>query len=322
MNPLYFPFTHMTAPVAAAFARCFEKILIYGPISLESRPDPAPSDAVSEKVDIDLRIPVQGDEEKLLQQLNSYVAWADLHGGALSHFKGRGGEIPFYDENTLSRIRSEIKGMNREMDREKGPKPDPLFTARIFLLMAERFDRQQGELEAGLSDYEGMQKQLMKALKSDDFEEQSDPILPWEEDLGIYATRSRIEAWAQLAQKEKEIPSLWITQSRAAFEQMIDDLPEGETVAEIEGIPLIEPPDLFGWREALQGFLEAALTQGPATAAPSPPEGAGKRMLRLRLHRISGTGPMEALTRLSGAQKEESEAGEENLLIGLLEPVL
>ena len=143
MKPIYFPFTFIPNQVIEALTVCFKQTVLYQ-ISKKH---------VTEKMlgsikrdGIDIRIPVQGEEEKLDLILRDFRTWADHHqGGELSIFKTRAHTTPFFEESSSAQIMAEIK--NRSAEHLRQNKTEAAMHARIFLLLAQEYDQQNHKLE-------------------------------------------------------------------------------------------------------------------------------------------------------------------------------
>jgi len=79
MKPIYFPFTHISKPVVDALGFCFRQSVVYQPARF----------TVSENLEnwsqdgvLEVRIPFEGDEERLAAILKDYREWAKLHHGS------------------------------------------------------------------------------------------------------------------------------------------------------------------------------------------------------------------------------------------------
>jgi hypothetical protein len=79
MKPIYFPFTFISEPVFDALSACFGKIVVYQS-SKVNIPENMKEWDNSGKLEI--RIPIEGDEEKIDNILQDFKTWAQLHQGS------------------------------------------------------------------------------------------------------------------------------------------------------------------------------------------------------------------------------------------------
>ncbi|MBN1932924.1 MAG: hypothetical protein JW786_15075 [Desulfobacterales bacterium] len=256
MNPIYFPFTYISEPVADALFSCFNKIVLYQPSGLHI---PANIKRWAEKGFLHIRIPIKGDEEKLDAVLKDYKVWANLHQGEdIAFFKTQGNRIPFFDELSVSQIQADIK------QKKQKNSADPLFDARIFLDIAQEFDRQNLEINHDLFLLNQMEKNLIKNLKGEDAAFDSE-VTEFERlelnDPGDYMTSKRIQAWARLFQHDSEMSDLFVTSSRTVKEYLFDKAPEAKIIFRVDSIPVYkrcsEPSEkMDNWRDSLMKYIE------------------------------------------------------------------
>ena len=116
---------------------------------------------------IDIRIPVFGDENKLEAILKDFRIWANLHRqGTLDFLKAWSGKIPFFDETLVSQIRADI---SKRSGIDQAPKEsDDIFSARLFLHIAQEFDLHNIGLNQDLRSIETMEQDLFKSLHGED----------------------------------------------------------------------------------------------------------------------------------------------------------
>ncbi len=164
MKPIYFPFTYVSEPVAEALASCFKQTVVYA----SSGDLPESMQKWMKNSILDIRTPVINDEDKLDAVIKDYKNWANIHKeSGMAFFKSKKNTIPFFDDTYTSQIRSAIK-QNPEPE-----KPDPVFNSRLFLHIAQEFDMQNWELTRDLDLFDDMEQKLIKELKGDDSEYQT-----------------------------------------------------------------------------------------------------------------------------------------------------
>jgi hypothetical protein len=329
MKPIYFPFTYISKPAGEALAACFAHTAVY---QLSS---PKVPDEMRKSADhglFEIRIPVNDDEEKLDAILKEYRTWADVHRGSeLGFLKSMADKIPFFDETSSSQIRAEIKKTwGKDPSREK---PDPLFHARLFLHAAQELDLQDHRLTRDLMAVEAMEEDFMKELKG---ENEEDParaarIKALEaDDPGHYMTEERIESWALLMQQDPRVSGLFITNSRAVLDLLLDRMPEMEEVTRFDAVPAGVPDAeaLAAWQDELIKHLENLAT-GPwpgkiETMADPPEVPESESTVALTLFIAPGKTPHEFFAQCLGTDALQAESTTDsprfkNTLIGLVE---
>ncbi len=272
MKATFFPFTDISQPCLAAATAVFGSLLLYRP----SRLDPAGAlQAWVDRGALEIRIPVQGDENRLRVLLQEYQQWAELHGSRdLTRYKARQGEIPFFDDQSPLKIRSEI--LRQTGSAKTGPDAaDALFQARVFLQMAQAFDRQQRELQQALEVVDDRQQAMLRELG--DFDDR--PPAPASRlapapDPGGHMTVERLTAWARLALQAPEADAVLVTDSPAAWDLFADRFPATLAMADwpvVSGLSADSAP-ATEWRSELLAALERlAQTAWPAPGQPVLP---------------------------------------------------
>ncbi|MFO7839336.1 MAG: hypothetical protein R6X08_07550 [Desulfosalsimonadaceae bacterium] len=223
MKPAYMPFTYASEQMIKRLYAVFGRFAMLAPVSGN---EPAPVRQELGTGRLELRIPVSGREQQILETVANCSSWGQAHEGHMDAARAFGGE-DFSSEKFSAEIRSDIlRGGSREEP------ADPEATARVFLALAQDFDRQQAELETELLASQKRQKKLFADLKDD-----NDTRLPLTEqytpeDPGAYQTRHRILSWLRLAAADEEPPRVWITSSPAVFSHIREFLPESRLVCE------------------------------------------------------------------------------------------
>lgn len=310
MNPLYFPFTDINETTARALTVSVGPPVVYQP-NRHQVPEVLQQMAQNELIEI--RTPVAGDEEKLARLLVDYRNWAAMHGPDPSgFFKLYKDTIPYHDPDATSRIRAELKG---KAPAEKGEaQPDPLFQARVFLCLAQEYDRQNRELTADLVSFESMEQELLKTMTGQ--ARQAKKSKKPREDAGVHMTEQRLSAWSRLMAQDPDGPRVLVTDSPAVIDELIDRCPRIQTAFSVS-LPLAGKSEQEKLNQEIDrllkgDFAETPLAEGLASAPSSHS--------RLHLYLAPGLTPGELFARSLGrrSQKEERTAHGENTVLALL----
>ncbi len=323
MTPIYFPFTYISEPLLDELLNYFGRIAVYQS-SRNHIPENMTAMAKSGKIDI--RTPVEGDEERFKKILQDFKAWADLHQRSeMSLLKTQAGKIPFFNENATSQIKSDI--MRRDPEKPSQEKSERLLRARLFLQVAQEHDLQHDALRLDLLSFEAMEQHMIKELHGEILSSSPD-IDTYQsvasEDLGQYMAKERIDAWTHIMLHDHRQSGLFITHSRAVIEHLLDAAPEAKKLSDIDATGAFEngsePKEnrLLHQLETIVADAASAAT----TAATAPPLFNEKdRKRALIFYIIPGLSPhqffsryMEAAARVS--QNKRSMEPAQNTLIG------
>lgn len=319
MKPVYFPFTYVTEPAAAALASCFRQTAVYQPSALKL---PEPMKKWQENGVLDIRTPVKGDEDKLNAVITDYKNWANLHQGAdLSFFKTRGHSIPFF-EGTSSQIRADIVRKSKAEIRAEPELPD--LNARMFLCIAQEFDIQQWEIRSDLASFETLEKDFMKNLKGEEDELSFPHVSLSPQDTGNYMLAERLKAWSRLMRHDPESSGIFVTGSRSVFEEVMEIVPEPKKTIAFDSIPLYESgsdENTGTWQDSLTEYLEKLISDPSSDTDISPLSNkkAGPK-ISLNLCLISGKSPESLFGHWTDRGIFPKNTGEvyKNTIIGLL----
>ena len=270
MKPIYFPFTHVSDPMADAVAACFGQFIVYRPLD-DKVPEPMQR-RVHQGV-LELRVPVTENGQALTAAVKSYLNWANLHlrGSAdkTADLKARMGGLPFFDDFSSSKILADVKA--KIQGGSAGKITDPTFTARIFLCLAQEFDRQNQEVAHELYRFHQENADLVRQLKmekdtlADELQTEPLPDL-----LADYMVSDRMKAWSRIYRRDPDASGLFVTPSPAVMAHLLERSPTAVRVMHLESIPLDIGKTAAGecWQQKLALDLErwAQNEQAPAAA--------------------------------------------------------
>ncbi|CAB5137279.1 hypothetical protein D3OALGA1CA_3624 [Olavius algarvensis associated proteobacterium Delta 3] len=290
MRTLFFPFTFVSHSALEALNACFQPIHVLLPSALE-----IPGGMIQAERDgrLVLDRSAAGDDDAMGEVLRQFHDWATVHRGSeIAWLKSQADSVPFYDDTSISRIRSEL------ISKGRGPtERDPLQKARIFLQMAQMYDAKISDLESELGSFEQLETALFQDLKGEPAAAgRSSPDIGIPQDPGAFMTVDRLNAWARLFLLEPPAPpdgpTVMVTTSRAVLEEVMEAVPQTQQVAFFERIPVTGPPgggSDHQWRQSLGSYMVMLShpDASPAAELPVAP-GVGERVGSLSVYRIPG----------------------------------
>jgi len=218
LRPVYFPFTCLTESTADAMFDRFGKIAVVLPSDLHI------PDAVKQLSDagvLEIRIPVEGEEDTIQALLNNFHSWSNrLAGNDIAYLKTQTDRIPFFSDVSVSQIRSDIKRMTAEAPAPSGT-DSMLLSYRLFLHFAQQYDIQQHDILEKLSASDRLEKNLFAQLRGESTFEASyrSAGSGAHPDFGQYMTAERIKSWAEVFGQDPQRHSfnLFVTTSEAVL---------------------------------------------------------------------------------------------------------
>jgi len=248
MTPILFPYTFIDSDTMDRLNRYFESIAIFQPTS-RFVPDVLSREAKRGRISI--QVPVDNETERLSSQLRSHRSWGDFVG--VNSMKGMGlkpEEIPFFDESATHRIHQDIQNIaDGQMPVHK--KGVDLFNSRLFLLLAQQFDEQSADIENQMNRATTLEAQMFQSLTGSP-ERSAGKSTPSDDRYGYlsFHLKARIIHWCRLACEAAVDEALWITPSRAAFDEWVGDRFAPVFVCRIEagrhqGAPLLNPESQY-----------------------------------------------------------------------------
>lgn len=259
MKPIFFPSTFVSESVAQALTACFGQFIVYQPMSGRLPEQMGPW---AEKGILDVRMPVTNDQKELETLVKNYLSWADLHidgsGLKLPSLKSWTDAIPFYNATSSSQIVAKIK--EQVQGKPAAQMPKPLLIARLFLYLAQEFDRQNQEVFQDLNRHHQQEKELLHQLKMEDdaisaeFQLENTQLTDNSSDFMI---GDRLDAWTRLLLADLDLSGLYITASPSAFQDLLDKTPAAEEMLYFDDLPLCSdpPPNFISWRQKLAAEL-------------------------------------------------------------------
>ncbi|MDL2269362.1 hypothetical protein LJC71_07535 [Desulfosarcina sp. OttesenSCG-928-A07] len=224
MTPTYMPFTYISPAVAETLAALVGPVVVYQPM------DPPAHDsltALSDQGKIQLRTPVSDDTDKLGKTLAELFQWGRLSPGkstaGTDFLSGQKDAVPFFDETAVSRIRADIKKYSDPA--EPVETTDLIFSARLFLAVAQENDMAVETLNTDLDQFKTLEQGFLDVLEdadTPDFDRNGIRAKAFPEDLGARQTLQRLRAWAMVAAKDPDLSNLWVTTSPAIMDTLVE----------------------------------------------------------------------------------------------------
>jgi hypothetical protein len=263
MKTVFFPFT------AIARRQAEQMSAVWGPLTLlqpSSETCSAEMRALCEEGRIETMAPDEDPSQPLSEVMKAFEQWAAQHtGGDLSALVERGQAVPFFSSQSSTQIVAELRKRGRAPEIEAPPEEGlpNLLRARLFLAMAERFDRQQEELAQAIETLAEKERRMMAMLKGEDAAAPDPATASRKTSAAGRDSRlihPRLKAWARVMAALETMSTgtagpadeiLFLTDSRAALEQIQERFPEAQ--------------------RRLREHLLTAGTLAPAVSAMLPP---------------------------------------------------
>ena len=268
MKPIYFPFTYISDSVAEAVAACFGQFIVYRPLN----------DEVPEQMQrrvhqgvLELRVPVTENEQVLTATVKNYLNWANLQlrGSAdkTADLKSRMGGLPFFDDFSSSKILADVKA--KIQGGSAGKITDPTLTARIFLCLAQEFDRRNQEVANELYRFHRESADLVRQLKMEE-DSLADELqtAPLPDLFADYMVSDRMKAWTRIYRRDTDASGLFVTHSQTVMAHLLERSPTAVRVMHLESIPLDIGKTTAG--ESWQQKLASDLVRWAENEQPPP----------------------------------------------------
>lgn len=244
MKSAYMPFTYLSASTAHILNALVGPLWLYQPLKTRI-PDDLAKLALQERVEI--RTPITDDDARLEAALAEFNAWAQANPGRSTAGAGfistQQGEIPFYEETAISRIRSDLKRYQSTDDIAADSTAG--FGARLFLAVAQENDQASDNLDRNLNTFAAQEAAFLDELQDAGevgFDRRAHIETIWKEDPGARLTTQRIRAWARLASADVSPPDLLMTTSTAVIDTIMDLYGEAIGIEKRTSVRIALPP--------------------------------------------------------------------------------
>jgi hypothetical protein len=311
MKSAYMPFTYLSEPTARLLTDLVGPVVVYRPLKMNV---PESLSTLASQGLVEIRTPITRDDDRLHAALAEFTDWARMNPGKTTPGAGflsqRQGDIPFFDETAINRIRSDInryRPSDGQVDLE-GQATEARFSARLFLALAQENDLATDRLDDDLSRFKDLENVLLDTLKDADeagFDRQAFGAAIWRDDPGAALTGQRIRAWAALAVADAVPPERLITTSRAVIDSLLDTHGDALHLQRLADIRLPIPP--AGPAPPLEKMLADLTNREPLTppdlssiALPAADAASGP-VLTVTLFGTANRTPLSVLRRMAPA---------------------
>lgn len=277
------------------------------------------------------------DEQQLAQALKGFADWAALHQNdgeplaGIYHFQAARAADAM--EESPNRIRTHLQRAATAKTEEAA---DPLLQAALFLCLAHRFDEQQDALQSDMGTLRAMEDRLGRLLgEAPDDPSPTDAAAQGAAgqsamtDRGAHMTERRVQAWARLALCSNAPGRLYVTDSPAVWQHLLETLPEAQAAGSrpLGGRGGAAGSATEAGATALRQHLHQLADGGdvaPDEDGKAAPAAVAAGSGRLTLRRLQACTPATLLSRLckqpAAAQDVSPDTAQPpNVLIGLIE---
>ncbi len=317
MDPVFFPFTFITEPVARDLSTCFDRSTVLMPSGLQV---PNSMRNLADKGRLSLVTPFMTDDVALETTIKNYREWADLHGSRhLRQFIEQIPGPPFHDDSSVYRLIEEIKTRSRDagaMKNQSERRSEFIFQSRIFLLIAQEFDRRNRDLQQDLAVVESMEHNFRRYLhameNAVDVNQPSDGLYRDGRE-GSYMLLERLRAWTCFLFQKAVTARIFVTTRQPIVDRLINAIPWVEPVLAVRKIPVGDSGNVGAvkWRKDLGRWLAdyTALNEtSGAKVPPQPPDvRKGAATLSLMVYRADQV-PLKWFGRAAGVESLVEEA--------------
>ena len=227
MKPIYFPTTYISPSAAAAMRALFPSVATCQPFAGRLPPDMR---ILQDSGFLDVLTPVAGGEQRLDDMVREFRQWGRLHaGGAGLHaafWRQRLQADSLAEDGSSEQLVSRIQG--RLIPAREPTESDRLMPARVFLHLAQEFDRQSCEIQRDLARHEKLNAELLRALTGE-----NDPSAGGRNQGPAFGPaghedhlwESRLAAWARLFLCQPCPSPVFVTSSAAVADHVIASVP-------------------------------------------------------------------------------------------------
>ena len=221
IKKVFFPSAFVTQKSAAAINSRIGRFSVYQPI-MGLTPDILQD--LSQSYTIELRHPVLGNESQLVESCRAYGRLGNLHAKDARRLDRLAAD-GFYNQDFAAELKVEVMKSKNGVAHKKSQKPDPLLNARVFLHLAQEFDLREAEIRQSLETSKNASRQLFEELRGESPAAGASGEVFVNDDVQAVMTEARLAAWALLSKHDTGAPDIFVTDSRAVMEAVVDLFP-------------------------------------------------------------------------------------------------
>jgi hypothetical protein len=313
MKPIYFPTTYVSPSAAAAMRAFFPSVVTCQPFAGRLPPDMR---TLQESGFLDVATPVAGGAQRLDDMVREFRQWGRLHaGGAGLHaafWRQRLQADALAEEDSSSRLVSQIK---RRLTPARGStEPDRLMPARVFLHLAQEFDRQSCEIQQDLARHETLSAELLHTFTGEHApsaggRNQGPACGPAGHEDHLW--ESRLAAWARLFLCQPYPSPVFVTSSAAVVDHVIASVPRALRLLPAALVMLAHPPVAAGHPSPhdvmpqLSEFAASPLSLLEKQFGTDTPDASGARGAGLEVFVLPEADPTHVFARFSSGVPDE-----------------
>ena len=296
MLPIFFPFTYMPASVADVLAASFDRMVMLAPSQSPIGPDrPEGTHPDSTRPEwLTIEAPFDAGDTALAAALKAYREWGQMHGYTqLKQFVMQKNGNLFGEDLPIHRLKDEIRthlraadGPGNDADRMDSHGEKDALPGRIFLAIAEEFDRKNVQIHQDLDRVADMENNLWRSLHGADGDFPfAQPVAgkPGAFEFGMHMPLERLAAWTLFLMHDRMADArIFVTTSAPVADCLAGVLPSSEPLASFAGVPAgpvsggdcqVANPDAARWRKDFSAWLidQTTVTGSPQISPPLPP---------------------------------------------------
>ena len=269
MKPLYFPYTFIPRKTALEISAFFKNFVIYQP---SDEPLPEEMQALADSGLLEVRVPDASVASRFSRVVKDFQYWGDqqrtgeeIRAAVLRSSKD---PVPFFDESSSTQIVADLRQQSEPA--LKDDQTDSTFEARVFLALAQEYDRQHQEMNGDLGAYEDKVQDLIDDINAEGNNPIKAPLTELEfrqSDPAEYMVPGRLDAWVSLYLKDTADPGVLVTTNPGILDHINELIPDVEKIHQFS-CAAADPEKgeiRAQWQKSLLMYLsEAATTKWPA----------------------------------------------------------
>ena len=249
MKPIYFPTTYVSPSAAAAMRALFPSVVTCQPFAGRLPPDMR---TLQESGFLDVLTPVAGGEQQLDDRVREFKQWGRLHGGGAglhaAFCRQRLQANSLAEDGSAEQLVSQIKG---QLIPDRGVmESDRLMSARVFLHLAQEFDRQSCEIQCDLVRHEKLSAELLHALTGENAPSaggRNQGLAFGPADHEDHLWENRLAAWVRLFLCHPYPSPVFVTFSAAVAHHVIASVPRALRLLPENLATFARPPVAAGY---------------------------------------------------------------------------